>query len=60
MNYFPFLLDQKGEKKSSSLEALLFEHRSKKQAIARAKNPSLFVHYACKRTDAWEKVHFAT
>jgi hypothetical protein len=25
------LLDQKGEKKSSSLEALLFEHRFKKQ-----------------------------
>jgi len=34
MNYFPFLLDQKGEKKSSSLEALLFEHHSKKQAVA--------------------------
>ena len=43
---FPFLLDQKGKKKSSSLEALLFEHRSKKQANRPLLIASLFVRYA--------------
>jgi hypothetical protein len=47
---FPFLLDQKGEKKSSSLEALLFEDPFKKQANRPMLIASLFVRYAGKRT----------
>jgi hypothetical protein len=53
---FRFLLDQKAEKKSSSLEALLFEHRFKKQANRSMLIPSLFVRYASKRTNVIQKI----
>jgi hypothetical protein len=46
------LIKRNEQKKNQvRLKALTCGHRSKKQAIARSRNASLFFHYAAKRTN---------